>query len=111
MNQPQILLSGFADECALDKTIDQQFSAFAALGLKYLSIRFVDAGNGIKNVMNLEPDEVELVRQKLQQYGLQISSLGSPIGKVKLLDVDDGTSNVFRPFEEYLADEVPRACE
>ena len=111
MDSPHILLSGFADECALDKTIDQQFSAFAALGLSHLSIRFIDAGNGIKNVMNLEPAEVQLVQEKLKQYRLRISSLGSPIGKVKLLDVDDGTSNVFRPFTEYLDGEVQRACE
>jgi len=41
---PSILLSGFADEAANSKTLDQQFSAFAALGMRYFSIRFVDAG-------------------------------------------------------------------
>jgi sugar phosphate isomerase/epimerase len=111
MSNPGILLTGFADECAIDKTIDQQFSAFAALGLKYLSIRFLDAGNGVKNVMDLTDAEVELVQTKLAQYRLKISSIGSPIGKVKLLDVDDGTSNRLRPFEEYLENEVVRACE
>ena len=48
-----ILLSGFADEAANQKTIDQQFSAFAALGLRYFSIRFIDAGSRVKNVMTL----------------------------------------------------------
>lgn len=111
MSVEPILLTGFADECAIDKTIDQQFSAFAALGLKYLSIRFLDVGNGIKNVMELEEDEVQRVREKLAAYRLKISSIGSPIGKVKLLDVDDGTHNRFRPFDEYLEHEVVRACE
>ena len=89
---PSILLSGFADEAANDKTLDQQFSAFAALGMRYFSIRFVDAGHGIKNVMALDDAELETVKQKINEYGLSVSSLGSPLGKVKLLDVDDGTT-------------------
>jgi sugar phosphate isomerase/epimerase len=106
-----ILLSGFADECANSKTLDQQFSAFAALGMRYFSIRFVDAGNGIKNVMALDDAELKTVKQKIDEYGLQVSSLGSPIGKVKLLDVEDGTTTPYRPFDQYLAEDVPRACE
>ena len=108
---PSILLSGFADEAANDKTLDQQFSAFAALGMRYFSIRFVDAGNGIKNVMALNDSELETVKQKIDEYGLSVSSLGSPIGKTKLLDVDDGTTTPYRPFDQYLAEDVPRACE
>ena len=108
---PSILLSGFADEAANDKTLDQQFSAFAALGMRYFSIRFVDAGNGIKNVMALNDSELETVKQKINEYGLSVSSLGSPIGKTKLLDVDDGTTTPYRPFDQYLAEDVPRACE
>ena len=109
--QPQVILSGFADEAAIDKTVDQQFSAFAALGLRYLTIRFIDAGNGVKNVMQLTDDEVDRVKSKLDTYGLAISSIGSPIGKVKLLDVEDGTSNRFVPFEAYLENDVQRAIE
>ena len=33
---PDVILSGFADEAANQKTAEQQFSAFAALGLQYL---------------------------------------------------------------------------
>lgn len=111
MSSIPLLLSGFADECAIEKTVDQQFSAFAALGLRYLSIRFLDAGNGVKNVMALGDDEIAFVKEKLDAYRLKISSIGSPIGKVKLLDVEDGTSNVFRPFDDYLETEVRRACD
>ncbi len=106
-----ILLSGFADEAANDKTAIQQFVAFAALGLKYYSIRFIDAGNGIKNVMMLTDAEIsDLVRMQ-SDYGLKVSSIGSPIGKVKLLDVDDGTSNRYVPFDEYLKNDVSTACD
>ncbi len=111
MSQPSVLLSGFADECANQKTLDQQFSAFAAMGLRYFSIRFLDAGNGVKNVMGIDASELETVKQKIKEYGLTVSSLGSPIGKVKLCDVDDGTSTPYRPFDEYIKEDVPRACE
>ncbi len=107
----KILLSGFADEAANQKTIDQQFAALAALGMRYFSIRFIDAGNGVKNVMALDDKEIVTVKEKLDEYGLSISSIGSPIGKVKLSDVEDGTTTSYRPFDQYLADEVVRACD
>ena len=78
-------VGGFADEAAIQKTADQQFAAFAALGLQYYSIRFIDLGNGVKNVMKLTKGEVARVRHLQDEYGLNVSSLGSPIGKVKLL--------------------------
>lgn len=106
-----VIITGFGDESANQKTVDQQFSAFAACGLQYYSIRFIDVGNGIKNVMQLTPEELETVVEKQNEYGLSVSSLGSPLGKVKLLDEDDGTKNRFVPFDEYLETEVKRACE
>ncbi len=109
--QNGLILSGFADEAANQKTIDQQFSTFAALGLRFFSIRFIDVGNGVKNVMQLNADEEQSVLNKMDEYGLKVSSIGSPIGKVKLLDVDDGTTNAFRPFDTYLENEVNRSCE
>ena len=52
-DRPRVILSGFADEAANQKTAVEQFVAFAALGLQYYSIRFIDVGQGIKNVMKL----------------------------------------------------------
>jgi hypothetical protein len=95
-NQTSVILSGFADEAANQKTAVQQFAAFAALGLQYYTIRFIDAGRGVKNVMQLSKQEVQHVRHLEDEYGLNVSSLGSPIGKVKLLDVDDGTKNRYQ---------------
>ena len=112
MNEtPRVILSGFADESANNKTAVEQFVAFAALGLQYYSIRFIDAGQGVKNVMKLSVAEIQKIRQLQNEYGLNVSSIGSPIGKVKLLDVEDGTKNVYVPFEKYLAGDVQRACE
>lgn len=108
---PRVILSGFADEAANQKTAVQQFSAFAAIGLQHYSVRFVDAGGGIKNAMKLTPEEVKSVVALQKEYGLSVSSLGSPIGKVKLVDVDDGTKNAYVPFAKYLAEDVKHACE
>lgn len=108
---PPVLLSGFADEAANNKTIEQQFCAFAALGLRYYTIRFMDAGDGIQNVMLLSSESIDRVLKLQGEYGLQVSSIGSPIGKVKLLDVEDGTSNRYIPFQDYLQRDVRRACE
>jgi sugar phosphate isomerase/epimerase len=106
-----VIITGFGDESANQKTVDQQFSAFAACGLQYYSIRFIDVGNGIKNVMQLTEEEIALVIEKQQDNGLSVSSLGSPLGKVKLLDEEDGTGNRFVDFNEYIETEVKRACE
>ncbi len=110
-SNPRIHLSGFADEAANDKTAVQQFSAFAALGLQYYSIRFIDVGSGVKNVMKLTKAEIKRILKMQEEYGLQVSSIGSPIGKVKLQDVDDGTKNAYIPFDKYLKQDVHRACE
>jgi sugar phosphate isomerase/epimerase len=109
--RPRVILSGFADEAANHKTAAEQFVAFAALGFQYYSIRFIDAGAGVKNVMKLTRSEIQKIRQFQNEYGLNVSSIGSPIGKVKLLDVDDGTKNAYVPIKKYLAGDVKRACE
>ncbi|MBL9161356.1 MAG: sugar phosphate isomerase/epimerase [Planctomycetaceae bacterium] len=108
--KPRVILSGFADEAANNKTAVEQFAAFAALGLQYYSLRFVDVGNGVKNVMELTKTEVTKLRHLEDEYGMNVASIGSPIGKVKLLDQEDGTKNRFVPFKKYL-DDVKKACE
>ncbi len=110
-DRPQVVLSGFGDEAANQKTAVEQFAAFAALGLQYYSLRFVDVGSGVKNVMKLTKTEITKLRHLENEYGMNVASIGSPIGKVKLCDVEDGTSNAFVPFDRYLDKEVSRACE
>ena len=110
-DQPSVILSAFGDEAANHKTAEQQFAALAAVGLQYYSIRFIDVGGGVKNVMQLTKQEITKVRHLEDEYGLNVATLGSPIGKVKLLDQEDGTKNRFTPFKKYLADDVKKACE
>jgi len=110
-DQPSVILSGFADEAATHKTAVEQFAAFAALGLQYYTIRFVDLGDGVKNVMQLTKSDIQKVRHLGNEYGLNVSSIGSPIGKVKLLDIDDGTTNRYVPFKTYLKKDVAKVCQ
>ena len=84
------------------------FRYCAALGLRYFTIRFVDVGNGIKNVMELTPAEIATLRSLQVDYDFRVASVGSPIGKIKLRDVQDGTDNRYVPFDKYL-DQV-RSC-
>lgn len=105
----EIVLSGFCDEISSRKNIDEQFAVAAALGLTHISLRFVDVGTGPKNILQLSDAELGIVSEKLAEYDLRVASLGSPIGKVKLVDDDDGSTNVFRPADEYLQVEVDRA--
>ena len=106
-----VLLSALADEAAFNLTAVEQFSALAALGLEYYSLRFVDLGRGVKNVMDLTLREIQELRHLEDTYGLNVASIASPIGKVKLVDVDDGTTNRYVPFKKYLAKDVVKACE
>jgi sugar phosphate isomerase/epimerase len=110
-DRPQVVLSGFGDEAAIHKTAIEQFSAMSAAGLQYYSLRFVDVGSGVKNVMKLTKGEITKLRHLEDEYGMNVASIGSPLGKVKLRDVDDGTTNQYVPFDRYLEKEVSRACE
>ena len=108
---PSVILSGFADESAFSKRANEQLAALAAVGLRHYSVRFVDLGNGIKNIMALDDAELQTLQDLNEEYGFSISSIGSPIGKTKLLDVEDGTNNSYKPFEQYLAQDVVTACD
>jgi len=74
---PQVLLSALADESAFDLTAVEQFTALAALGLEYYSLRFIDVGKGVKNVMKLSLPEIRRIRQLEDRYGLNVASIAS----------------------------------
>ena len=62
MPKSEVLLSALADEAAFHLTAVEQFSALAALGLEYYSLRNIDVGKGVKNVMKLTLGEIQKVR-------------------------------------------------
>jgi sugar phosphate isomerase/epimerase len=106
-----VLLSALADEAAFHLTAVEQFTALAALGLEYYSLRNIDVGKGVKNVMKLTMAEIQKLRHLEDEYGLNVASIASPIGKIKLVDKPDGTKNSFVPFKQYLARDVAKACD
>lgn len=108
---PDVILTGLADEGPVSKRAEEQLTLTRALGLSHYSLRFVDMGGGIKNAMQLTDEEVERLNRLNAEFECAISSLASPIGKVKLLDIDDGASNRYVPFEQYLRHDVARAIE
>jgi hypothetical protein len=65
----------------------------------------------VKNVMQLTDAEVRKLQQLHAEFEMRVSSVASPIGKVKLLDVEDGTNNRYVPFDRYLKEDVSRAIE
>jgi len=109
--QPTVLLSALADEAAFHLTATEQFTALSAIGLEYYSLRNIDVGKGVKNVMKLTMGEIQKIRHMEDEYGLNVASIASPIGKVKLIDKPDGTKNAYVPFKQYLAKDVAKACE
>src|SRR4029078_3851047 len=96
-NRPQVVLSAFGDEAANHKTAAEQFAALSAAGLQYYSLRFVDIGGGVKNVMKLTKSEITDLRHLEDEYGMNVASIGSPLGKVKLAHAHQRTTKPLIP--------------
>jgi sugar phosphate isomerase/epimerase len=73
-------LSGFSDE--IDPDFTTQCRLVSELGLKYIEIRSAWQ----TNILDLDADQLSTVQQTLAEYGVQVSSIGSPIGKIKITD-------------------------
>lgn len=87
-------ISGFADEIAQE--LDVQIEAVSRLCIQYIEMRGVDGNNLIYH-----PDaKVKEIKQKLEDAGIKLSALGSPLGKIGIED----------PFEPHF-EEFKRACE
>ena len=73
-------LSGFIDEISDDFT--EQCKVASGLELRHVEVR---SAWGI-NILNLDSGQLASVREVLAEYGLQVSSIGSPIGKISIDD-------------------------
>ena len=73
-----VRLSGFADEIGPD--LELQIQTLASEGLKFLELRGVWG----KNVLDLTADDRNRLKKRLRQAGIGVSSIGSPIGKVRI---------------------------
>lgn len=76
-----IRISGFADE--ISQNFEKQLQTVTELGMHYISLRSAE-GKGIADYTQEEVKETLV--PLLNQYGVKISSIGSPIGKVEIDD-------------------------
>ncbi|SDO03704.1 Sugar phosphate isomerase/epimerase [Paenibacillus sp. yr247] len=75
-----ITLTGFADEISPD--LEVQLDVLASEGISHIEFR----GVWDKNVLKLTDDELARVKERLDARGFKVSSIGSPIGKIKITD-------------------------
>ena len=85
-----VRLCAFADEA--DNSIDGQIRAMKENGVGLLEIRGVDGAN----ISDISIDKAKEVKKKLDDNGLAVWSIGSPIGKIEI-DGDFGSH-----FDKYL---------
>ncbi len=71
-------LSAFADE--VTENFLEQVKYLAGERVGYIEPRFINK----KNIMDLSKDELNEAKKMIQDHGLKVSAIGSPIGKVKL---------------------------
>lgn len=74
----KVILSAFADE--YDSDFTEQLKGLRSFDIGYVEVRGVDG----KNVSVLSRDEVREAKNKLNFYGIGVSAIGSPIGKIQL---------------------------
>lgn len=83
-------ISGFSDE--ISEKISEQFRVLNKLGIEYFEPRGIDG----KNISTLSDEELAALKQTMDEYGIKASSIGSPIGKVKITDDFDEHFEVFK---------------
>ena len=83
-------ISGFSDEIASD--ILTQFKVLNRLGISFFEPRGI---NG-KNISSLNDDDVNELKEEMNEHGIKASSIGSPIGKIKLTDDFDEHFELFK---------------
>ena len=71
-------ISAFSDEYS--DSLIEQCKALSRLGIEYTEMRGVDG----KNVSVLTKEEVKNAKAVLSEYGIRVSAIGSPLGKIKL---------------------------
>ena len=84
----RFVLSAFADEAGT--TLDEQITALKRNGIGYIEPRNI---NG-KPILTLTDEELYIVKARLDENGIKVNSLGSPIGKYPITE----------PFEKHLVD-------
>lgn len=74
----KLTISAFSDEYS--ENLVEQLKALNSFDIKFMEMRGVDG----KNVSTLNEREVFEAKRKLDDYGIKVSAIGSPLGKIKL---------------------------
>jgi len=83
-------ISGFSDE--INAAVDVQFQVLNKLGITYYEPRGIDG----KKISSLSDEEVQNLKEKMDAYGVKVSSIGSPIGKVYLEEAFETHFELFK---------------
>ncbi len=83
-------ISGFSDEISSD--IKTQFETLNKLNIKYFEPRGV---NG-KNISELDDALAQNLKSLMDEYGIKASSIGSPVGKIKITDDFESHFELFK---------------
>jgi sugar phosphate isomerase/epimerase len=73
-------LTGFADE--ISPELDEQLDTLAEESIRFVELRSV----WNKNVLDLTDDEIEKVGAAMSERAIGVSSIGSPVGKVPIVE-------------------------
>ena len=73
-----MILSGFFDEYS--SSFEEQLNGLKRFSIDYTELRLV---NG-KNISELSFDECKELKKALDQNGIRVSAIGSPLGKIRL---------------------------
>ena len=76
----KINISGFADEISPD--LEEQIRVLTRLGISYVEVRGV---NG-KGLVDYSLNDAEKIKRRLDESGIRLSSVGSPIGKIPVTE-------------------------
>lgn len=89
-----VILSAFSDEYA--DSIEEQLFALNHFGFDYMEARFLNA----KNISVMSKEEILEAKKQLDAAGIKVSSIGSPLGKIRLdEDMDAHLEMAKRVFE------------
>lgn len=86
----KFILSGFADE--IDPQLDIQLKVMNELEIGHIEVRGID---GV-NVSKYTPNQMKEIKKKFDAANIKVSSIGSPIGKIKITDPMDDHINEFK---------------
>lgn len=76
----RFVISGFSDE--IDPQIKTQFTNLKKLGISYYEPRNIDG----TNISDLTKDAAKKLKEQMNLFGIKASSIGSPIGKIRITD-------------------------